>query len=215
MKLYLSSYRIPTPTDLVALVDKAPTATKVGIITNAKDYYASRARAVKVQAITDYLAALGYEATEVDLRRHRDPEELQAVLSELDMIFVAGGNSFCLRYEMQQSGFETIIGAVLASGVVYVGESAGAAVAGTTLEGINLADEPAFAEAEIVDGLELVPYFILPHVGSAGFGGAIEEIEALHYGNPALLKLTDNQALVVHDEAYAVVQATPEVDEVA
>lgn len=49
MKFYLSSYHIPSPDDLFALVGKEPAETKVGLIANAKDYYATRARAYKVK----------------------------------------------------------------------------------------------------------------------------------------------------------------------
>lgn len=42
MKLYLSSYRIPTPEDLFKLVGEDPHDISVALIPNAMDYYAER-----------------------------------------------------------------------------------------------------------------------------------------------------------------------------
>lgn len=44
MKLYLSSYRVPTPKDLEQLVGKAYADMRVVFVANAKDYYIDRIR---------------------------------------------------------------------------------------------------------------------------------------------------------------------------
>jgi dipeptidase E len=199
MKFYLSSYLIPNPNDLFSLIGKDPAKTKVGLITNSKDYYATRARYVKINRISDYLESLKFIVRTIDLREYNDQDKLKRDLSKFDMLWAVGGNSFCLRYEMKRSGFENIIKEVLQNGVVYAGDSAGAMVVGNSLKGTELADEPEFAEEVIWDGIGLVQHFILPHVNSVELGQKIEQIAKLHKNNKTMVKLTDTQALIINN----------------
>lgn len=206
MKFYLSSYQVPTPNDLFALVDKPGKVPRVACITNAKDYYAPRARAFKVTKVSEYLKTLGLLVEEIDLRTYTHARQLSDDLRQYDLLWVTGGNTFCLRDAMHRSGFDTVIADVLESGVVYGGESAGAVITGPTIRDIALADEPAFAEEVINDGLGLIPYFILPHVGSGGFNGALEAIAERHVGDETMIQLRDSQALIVDDSIARVVE---------
>jgi len=205
MKFYLSSYMIPTPNDLFSLVGKGPAKIKVGFITNAKDYYATRARNVKIKKIYDYLIGLGLTVNTIDLRDYNDQNKLKNDLSKFDILWVGGGNTFCLRYEMKRSGFEDVIKDVLESGVVYGGDSAGAIVAGRSLKDTELVDESEFAEEIIWDGIGLVDHFILPHVNSPELGKKIEQIAELHKNDKTIIKLTDTQALVIEDNVERIV----------
>lgn len=198
MKLYLTSYRIPITSALTELVGKEK--IRAAVIPNAKDYFAERARNVKLRDTTDYLKTLDIEPTIVDLREYDDHERLTAELQKYDMVWVAGGNTFCLRYEMRRSGFEKAIVSLVKKGLVYGGESAGACVAGTTLKGLETADNPEFAEEVIWEGLKLVPYIIVPHVDNIGFTDDIEYTLQMHGGDRSLLKLNDDQVAVIDGE---------------
>lgn len=206
MKLYLASYHIPTPDDLYSLLGSKKVDIKVGLIANAKDYYAPRARALKVQDVHRLLESLGFSVSEVDLRDYVDSENLKHELSKLDLLWVAGGNTFCLRYEMKRSGFDQVIHEVLERGVIYGGDSAGAVVAGSDLRGVELADVPEFAEEIIFDGLNLVPRFILPHVGSAEIGEMVEKVASQRMDDDSLVRLTDHEAMVVENNIIRVVK---------
>lgn len=176
MKLYLSSYRVPTPEDLRALVGKSPADTKLAFIPNAQDYYAERARAFKVGGIAGYFNELGYKPDIVDLRDFDEPEILRQRLAAFDLVWVLGGNTFNLLYEMKRSGFSDIINELVEGGLVYAGESAGAVVAGTDVRGIELADEPGYAEEVTAEGLKLLPHFILPHIDNDEYAEAMATI---------------------------------------
>jgi len=205
MKLYLSSYRIPNAKALYGLVDKSPEEIHVAVIPNAKDYYADRARLYKVNDFVKYLQALGIGQIDVvDLRDFHDPHILEEKLSGYDLLWVCGGNTFCLRYEMQRSGFDTIIKSLLENGLIYGGDSAGALVAGPSIKGVELADIPQFAEKVIEDGLHLVPYYIVPHVGSAEYGVAIEKMLVLVQAEP-YIALTDSQAVIFESSQHTIV----------
>jgi dipeptidase E len=122
MKLYLSSYRIPTPEDLINLTGKKPSKVRVAIIMNAKDYLIERARNIKVSSTEEYLQKLGYiNYHEIDLRKYKDIKLSNEDLKSFDMLFIAGGNTFCLMEELVNSGLNKIIKNLIDDGIVYVG----------------------------------------------------------------------------------------------
>jgi peptidase E len=171
MKLHLSSYRIPQPQELFALTGKEPADVRVAIIPNAKDYYSDRAKAVKNQDMMQIFFDLGTTPEVIDLQNYKDNsgEQLKRHLGEFAILWVSGGNTFCLRHEMRRTGFDGIIKELLEEGLVYAGESAGAVAIGQSLKGTELADEPRFAESVTYEGIGLIPYTIIPHrVGTNG-----------------------------------------------
>lgn len=196
MNLYLTSYRIPAPDELFELVGKKPEDIRTAVIPNAKDYYAERARRVKIRDVTDYLGNAGLASSVIDLRDFSRDYALERRLKNFDLLWVMGGNTFCLRHEMRRSGFDGVIPGLLADGLVYAGESAGAVVAGTSLKGIEFVDEPAFAESVIEEGMNLVPYFVLPHVDDEDFKDAVNSARGIHPEASKRLELTNAQAAV-------------------
>lgn len=207
MRLHLTSYRIPAPKALFKLIGKNPEDTTVGIIPNAGDYYAERARGVRIGEIHKHLQAMGFKTRLVDLRDYTDSLKLKEVLKSFDAIWVSGGNTFCLREEMRRSGFEKIIDEVLKSGVVYCGESAGAVAAGTSLSGIESADNPLFAKSVIKTGLKLTPYYILPHADNPNFAQANIEAKELHGSDPFFVELNDSQTMIIDGEDMKIIEA--------
>lgn len=197
MRLYLCSYRIQLPDALADLLGKPLAGTRVAVIPNAKDYYADRARTYKISQMHEHLRLHDLLPETVDLRDYNDDQgqKLLDKLKTFDMVWVAGGNTFCLRYEMQRSGFDRIVHELLAH-IVYAGESAGAVVMGTSLAGIEAADVPEFSEAVIMDGLGIIPKFVLPHADSGYFAEANAEARQIHAAKD-VLSINDNQAYVV------------------
>lgn len=206
MKLYLCSYRIQSPEALAELLGKPLSETSVAVIPNAGDYYSKRAKQYKISQVHDYLKDLGLQPETVDLQDFNDGSTLLEKLKGFDMVWVSGGNTFCLRYEMKRSGFDEIVRELL-DHVVYGGESAGAVAAGTSLKGIEAADIPEFAEEVIEEGLGLVPKFILPHNDNEQFAEANELARQIHSANDTIL-LDDNQAYVINGAVSTVLTAT-------
>lgn len=197
MKLYLTSYRIPTPDDLKDLLGKDFSQVKVATIANAKDYLAERARNVKISEAHKDLENLGFKPISLDLREFDNSNELKNELLKYDFIWVMGGNTFCLMHEISRSGFDKVINEILDNGVVYGGESAGACVAGNSLKGIELADNPLFSESIIWDGLSLIDKYILPHADNVAFADTTEEIREIQKNSTKLIELKDSEALIV------------------
>lgn len=200
MKLYLSSYRIPHLQPLLDLIGIPVRDIRVGIIPNAKDYYAPRAKAFKCDELLAYFSQLGMKPSIVDLQNYSTLDSLRGTLSEFDLLWASGGNTFCLRHQMKRSGFDAVLSGLLESGIVYGGESAGALVACPSLEGVELADVPNFAEEVMYEGLSLVPFILIPHVENDFFREMSLEMKKLHTSkNREIIELTDSQALTYSD----------------
>lgn len=205
MRLYLSSIRIPTPADLAKLLGKPSLkGVSVALLTNAEDQYSERPRDFLVNDMISYMQQLGLQVDEVDLREYNNTKELKDVLADHDLIWAMGGNTFMLRYEMRRSGFDKIIRDLLEEGIVYGGDSAGALVAGTSIAGIESADEPAYAEQVVKEGLGLVQYVPMPHVDNPEFVEVMPIVRKLHKN---IIELKDLQAAVFDDGEYYIVDA--------
>jgi dipeptidase E len=174
MRLYLSSERLGERAG--ALLDMIPEGSQVAVIANGYDGASAMAREIYRTEVYDPLAefkTLGLDPQEVDLRAHfGDAASLRQRLAPYDLVWVMGGNSFVLRRAMKQSGFDRIIRDMLESdAIAYGGYAAGAVVAGPTLRGLELMDDPfelpeGYDEPLIWSGLGLTPFAIVPHYQS-------------------------------------------------
>ncbi len=88
---------------------------------------------------------------------------IEAPLEDADVIAVSGGNPYHLLAEAQRTGFGLRVRGALAAGATYVGYSAGAILAGPTLEPITLTSPfPPPPELDLT-GLALTDVVVLPH----------------------------------------------------
>lgn len=204
MKLYLSSYRIPNQESLAGLLGTPIAGTTVALIPNAKDYYSQRAWDFKVNELVQYMEQFGLRVDIVDLKEYSDAATLKEKLATYKLIWAMGGNTYMLRYEMRRSGFDQIIGELLEKDIVYGGDSAGALVAGQSIEGVELADEPAFAEKIIPEGLGLVPFVILPHVDNPDFANVMPVFKNTHKERE-IIELKDSEAVVFDGSKHYIV----------
>jgi dipeptidase E len=205
MKLYLTSYRIPTPSDVYDLIGSR--SPRCALIENAKDYRPDDEREYKLQETNSYLEGLGWVISRIDLRTYIDTTALYEDLLTYDCLFVAGGNTFSLRQAMMRSGFDKIAEALVGKGMVYIGESAGAIVAGRTLKGTETADELAAVDEIIWEGLGLVDKVLAPHADNQEFGEYIAHIKTM-YEEGQLVLLNDNQAYVANGQTIRLSEGT-------
>lgn len=173
MRLYLSSERLGERAGALLAMVNGP---RVAVIANGYDGASVMAREIYRAEVYDPIAefkSIGLEPHEVDLRAHfGDAASLRQRLAGFDLAWVMGGNSFVLRRAMKQSGFDNVIRDMLdADGIAYGGYAAGAAVAGPSLRGHELMDDPfevpeGYDEPLIWSGLGLTPFAIVPHYRS-------------------------------------------------
>lgn len=205
MKLYLSSYRIPETKPLFELFDKRPRKLKGAILTNAKDNKPPMERIERLDRLQADLAHIGLKQTVlVDLRKYDDPRELGENLAAFDYLYAAGGNNFDLRRAMRNSGFDFAIRHLLEMGQVYIGESAGAVVAGPSLLGFDMVDDAG--DYTYRRGLGLIDRIIVPHNDSPDPRYA-NRAPAIATANPnfAVQPLNDNQALILNGDRMRVI----------
>lgn len=216
MRLYLSSFDVGNcPEELVAL---AGSVRRAAIILNALDHR-PQARSVWLQRQTSKLVGLGFDVVELDLRSYFGAtDQLQRVLGDLDLVWINGGNAFILRRAMKQSGFDGLVReAVTRDEIVYAGFSAAAVIASTSLEGLELTDNPqevpAGYDPEIVwEGLGFVPFAIAVHYKSDHPESASVDREVAFYEATGIpyRTLRDGEALVVRDGLQRVVGSRSE-----
>jgi dipeptidase E len=173
MRLYLSSERLGERAGALLAMLGGP---RVAIIANGYDGASATARDIYRTEVYDPIAefkSLGLEPHEVDLRAHfDDAASMRQRLKGFDLVWVMGGNSFVLRRAMKQSGFDNVVRDMLdADAIVYGGYAAGAVVAGPSLRGLELMDDPfelpdGYDEPLIWNGLGLTPFAIVPHYQS-------------------------------------------------
>ncbi|WP_332770118.1 Type 1 glutamine amidotransferase-like domain-containing protein [Phenylobacterium sp.] len=174
MRLYLASYRTDT---VQPLLDLAGPGARAAVVSNALDLIPDTDRRAYAARVHDPVADLrdaGMAAEPLDLRGYfGKPAELDRALAGVGLVWAVGGNAFLLRRAMAQSGLDQILTRRLAEdSLVYGGWSAGACVAGATLRGLHLMDDPdpvapGYDPAPIWEGLGLVDFAIVPHFASA------------------------------------------------
>lgn len=181
MKFYLSSYQLGD--EPRAFLDLLGSNKKIALIMNATDSFGDGRRAHYVAKYSADFAELGLVMTDLDLRSfYGAPDKLEKALEPFGALWVAGGNTFCLRASMAKSGLDRLLPHLLMQeSLVYGGFGAGACILGPTLKGIHLVEEIDKVPASELrwEGLGLIDFCIVPHFRSP------------HPKSPAMEKVVD------------------------
>ncbi len=208
MKLFLSSISIAEQNQeaFVVLVDKPKQDIRVALIENGADPYPEDHREWVVNAREMIRATVG-EIISFDLREYVGKGNLEEDLTGFDVIWVGGGNVFYLRWISRESGFDTVIKKLVAKGMLYGGDSAGAIIAGPTIDHFQPADTPEKAPEIILDGFGLTDVVVVPHFDNEKFKPTMSGIKEAfeEKTNYKLTFLNDNQALVIKDDTQKVI----------
>ena len=148
----------------------------------------------------DTLFDLGFKVKDIDIENKNKTELLQE-MKGIDIIFVAGGNTFYLLQEARKSQFDEIIIDFVNNGIPYIGSSAGTLLAGPSIElALDIDNQNEAKELRSYDGLELVDFVVLPHYNEERFR---KKIDNNLQKNPDMkyktIKITDNQAIFVNN----------------
>jgi len=136
-------------------------------------------------------------------------EKLVNVLSEVDGIYIASGSTFDLLHTLRATKSDQIIKDAVFNGVMYMGSSAGAIIAGPSIEPASVMDDPEEApNLSDYQGLNLVPHVVIPHAQGTTGPYTIDIISATvqKYGTQwPLVLLRDGQALHVSDQKTEII----------
>ena len=130
--------------------------------------------------------------------------DLQNEIASANCIYVASGDVFHLLNALRSTGADRLLTDAVNQGKLYAGSSAGAIIAGPSIEPASIMDDPKTAP-QLTDytGLNLTQHVIVPHAQGTTGPYSIEIISKTvqTYGREwNLLLLRDGQALLVDDE---------------
>lgn len=196
-KLFLTSVACNVLDKFVELLDCPPSDLTVAFIPTAADVYENKSF---VDDDRNKLSELGFKILDINING-KSEEILQEQLREVDIIFVAGGNTFYLLEKTLASGFDKVVKKLVENGKYYIGSSAGSVLAGLTIEPVKLLDDPSKApNLKSFDGLKLIDKIILPHYGNEKYQKKMNQILSDYSDiQDKIIKLMDNQAAVIED----------------
>ncbi len=129
-----------------------------------------------------------------DIRqREMDHQFLPNEFSDLDAIYVAGGNTFLLMQKMRECGFKNALIPFLDRGGLYVGVSAGSIVVGPSIEIAGPWDPNEVGLTDLT-GLEIVDFAVTPHYDKKD-QTIINELQKK--ASYEIVPLTDQQAMFI------------------
>jgi dipeptidase E len=203
--IFLTSEASVVMDDLVTRFDQSVAGMKLAFVTTA-----SEAEAGDKQWLQDDRSALtkaGFAVFDYTLTG-KSEQEVAEDLSAIQVLFVAGGNTFYLLSQARKCNFEKIVKKLLENGVVYIGSSAGSIIMGPDIELVKNLDEPAKAK-DLKDfaGFGIVDFVVLPHWGSPSFAeGYAKSKSLLENEKRKIVFLTDEQYVVVGGRGYQIIK---------
>lgn len=175
-----------------------PEDVRIALIENAADVYEEGNKGWVYES-RNSIAAHGFQVDVVDLEEYRlGKQGLLRRLEDADVVWLGGGNTYYLRWILKETRADSIIAELVKRGKVYGGGSAGAIVAGPTIQFFEPADDPSNAPEIILDGLNLTQVVVVPHWANDKYGHVMGPIEQrLKDAGYATLHITDEEALVI------------------
>ena len=158
---------------------------------NVEEYtaYIDEARAV--------FADLQFEVEVLDIAEARE-DVVREKISQTPCLYISGGNTFYLLQELKKKNLLPLIRERIHQGMVYLGESAGAIIASRDIFYNHIMDDknlsPGLTE---YSALSMVDFFVLPHWKEFPFEESSQQTAAAYDGQLKLLKLTNQQAVLV------------------
>lgn len=200
-KLFLTSNGLSA---LPGFLGMSPTEVKLVYITTASNTYDNP---TWLDRDREALRNMGFEFTELDITG-KTKDQLKEAFKDVNIIFVAGGNTFYLLEKVRESGFDEIIKSLVEKGVVYGGGSAGACLAGPDIEPIAVIDHPEkVSDLKSTKSLGLVDFVVVPHFDNEKYGERTKKIVEEYKDKFKLIPINDDQAILVEGENYKIVQS--------
>ena len=207
--MLLTSLGLGAVTDFVeGATGRAPDQLRLGFVWDAA---AAEEVDSEGQWQLDRLTELGFEATRILARDATDGDDFARTLANVDVIYVAGGNSFALLDALRGNGSGDALVRAVREGLPYIGLSAGSVVVGSALDPIAVLDDPSVAPGlEDFSGLGLVPHVVVPHADGKlpQYPPELFERIAAEYGEGfPLIFLDDAAALLASGGTFRVIDS--------
>jgi dipeptidase E len=153
--------------------------------------------------VEDEATAAGLTIERIDLDDIA-PLELRAAIELADVLVVSGGDPFHLLRAARRTGFGAAARKALGAGAVYVGYSAGAMLAGPTLEPLRWTSPFTAPAALELTGLGLADVLVLPHDDRPGRAERHAKAQCVFADRVKLVPLRDGDLVIQHGSELAV-----------
>lgn len=130
-------------------------------------------------------------------------------IKSVDIIYVAGGNTFYLLEKIQETKCANIIRDYVNRGKIYIGTSAGSIIAGPDIyPAYELDNISEASKLKGYKGLSLVDFVVMPHWGSDHFRSRYldKRMENNYNTKNKLILLNDYQYIQIETEWYKIVE---------
>jgi dipeptidase E len=205
-RLLLTSQGIqPDLRDTFLGMVKKPSEASVAFVTTAA--YGDEKNPEWLEIYRSQLRVCGIDdISDLDLKG-KDREQLLHELTNKDIIFVNGGNTFYLLYHVKKSSFGAILPELLGEGKLYFGVSAGSYIVCPTIEAAEWKhSDKNRVRIKDLTALSLVPFLITAHFAEK-YRPVVERAAAgTKY---PIVALCDTQAVLVEGGSYRVVGRGP------
>ena len=167
--------------------------TNIGFIATASELETNREYMYQDR---EDLLKMSYYIIDIDISKESKLEIIKK-FNDVDVIYVAGGNSF---YLLQQIIVKDILQELkeFANNKIYIVSSAGACIACPSIEYAQKLDDKSQAKLlNTYESMNLIDFYILPHYKSKEkYTKLAEEIEK-EYSSYKFVKLSNNQAIII------------------
>jgi len=207
MKIFLASTNITTELQphFLDLVGKKFTDIKFALIENAADPYPEEKKGFVLETRAAF-DALAMKLEKIDLREYgTQKNNIYDKLKEFDVIWLGGGNVFYLSWILKESGFDKAVTKLVNNGIVYGGGSAGAIIAGPTLDKYDLVDDASKSPEPIKKTLGLVDLILIPHWGYEKYQAKLQEIKDYYdKTEQQVVTISDQEAVLMDGDKWKV-----------
>lgn len=144
------------------------------------------------------LFKMGFEIIDIDIS-NESKEKILEKFNNVDVVFVAGGNSF---YLLQQIKAKEVIQDLIefANNKIYIGSSAGSCILCPSIDYAQKLDDKRQAPLlNNCNAMNLVNFYVIPHYKSKDkYTKIANEIEK-EYPNYNFVKLSNEEAIIIDD----------------
>lgn len=135
-------------------------------------------------------------------------------LSDINVLYISGGNEFYLKERSNESGFNEFVTNFVRQGGVYIGTSAGSIIAGNDMTALQkLSDLTTIKKPIDLSGFGLVDFTVLPHWGSENFQDRWLSEESFDYmfsDTTPLIALNNYQYIEVIGDSWQIIDVRKE-----
>ena len=203
-KLFLASNAYSTLDKVLPLLPNKPECLNLAFISTAANPYKEKSWMYKDR---NKLIEMGFNVIDIDIEGKTEMN-LRKLLTNIDVLFVSGGNTFFLLEKTIESGFNKLAKELIHEGRVYIGSSAGSVLVCPTIEFVDGLDDPKIAPSlTSYKGLNEVDFLIMPHYGDEEYKEAYKTILKKWKNKGYDLKLLmNNQALIINGDRQELVE---------